>query len=361
MKYLTRMLPLLVILASALILSSCSGNSTSYGTTSWPGMTADADTAYVAYNQYVYAVNLASGTEKWRYPTEKPKATVTFFAEPFLTGDGQLIVGSYDHNLYSLAVETGQVRWTFSQAKDRYIGSPLVTEDMIYAPNADGNLYALDLNGQLKWTFTSEQPLWSQPTLNKDGNTVYLSSMDQRVYALQADTGSKQWETVDLGGAVVASPIPGPDGTLYVGTFAGEMLALDNATGSVKWRYPTTAWVWSAVALDDHNIYFGDIKGNLHAVAMTGGEKVWMIETSQTISSKPLIKGEQIYYTTEGPAVYAIDLNGHPLWEQNLGGNIYAPVHAAGDALLITPTSKDALLVALTDGGATRWTFTPGK
>ena len=39
---------------------------------SWPGVMIDAEqeTIYVAYNTFIYALNLSNGSEKWRYPAK---------------------------------------------------------------------------------------------------------------------------------------------------------------------------------------------------------------------------------------------------------------------------------------------------
>lgn len=85
------------------MLSACAGAANT--ATSWPGLTVDDQFAYVAYNTQVYAVDLSNGKEVWRFPDE-PDNSVTFFADPELTDDGQLIVGGYDFNLYSLEPDT---------------------------------------------------------------------------------------------------------------------------------------------------------------------------------------------------------------------------------------------------------------
>ena len=158
--------PLILILAILIIavtLSACSGGA---GTaTSWPGLAVDDQYAYVAYQTQVYAVDLVNGSEKWRYPQE-PNNNINFYADPSLSNDGQLIVGGYDGILYSLNAETGvenMGNWPFTQAENRYIASAYVVEEGVFVPSADLNLYALDLNGQLRWTFTAEGESWAQP------------------------------------------------------------------------------------------------------------------------------------------------------------------------------------------------------
>ncbi len=99
-----------------ILLSACAGGA---GTaTSWPGFTVDPNgqVAYLADAQYIYAVDLSNGIEKWRFPT-KGDPKVTFYAAPTLTSDGQLIVGDYNKVLHSLdpatGLETQGKQWPF--------------------------------------------------------------------------------------------------------------------------------------------------------------------------------------------------------------------------------------------------------
>jgi len=55
-----------------------------------PSMTADAKNAYLSGGPYVYAVNLQTGAQVWRFPALSSAAN-PFYATPVLTPDGQLM------------------------------------------------------------------------------------------------------------------------------------------------------------------------------------------------------------------------------------------------------------------------------
>src|SRR5512136_619553 len=183
------------------LVAALSGCATGMTAASWSGTTVDATNAYIAGGPYVYAVNLQTGVQVWRFP-DKASAANPFEATPALTSDGQLIVGGYDKKLYSLNPQTGQSNWQFTNARDRWIGGVLVADDMIYAPNADYNLYALNLRGGLQWTFQADQAIWGEPA--SDGTNVYFGTLGRRVYAVNAQTGKQVWmQKVD--GAVLGA------------------------------------------------------------------------------------------------------------------------------------------------------------
>lgn len=350
---------LIIILAislSASILSACSGRA--FASTSWPGVTVDDETAYVSYNQHVYAISLSNGLEKWRYPSEANNK-ITFYAAPEITPDGQLVVGGYDHNLYSINPANGQLNWTFTQSKDRFVGSPLATKNGIFAPSADKYLYALDESGGLLWKFPTNEPLWAKPATDDTCECIFLTSMDHHVYAVDALTGDIKWKSDDLDGAIVGTPAFSTEGRLYVGTFANEMIALDVSNGNILWRYKTENWIWSGPAQEDGILYFGDLGGNLYSLDGTDGSELWKTKPNDKIVGTPLVIDDMIVFTTEANSVNAVDKDGIQLWTQNIGGRIFSSPVSAGDMILVAPIDNESLLVALASNGTQRWKFTP--
>ena len=342
-----------LLLALAVVLGGCATGLTA---SSWPGVTADADNAYIAGGPYVHAVNLQTGVEVWRFPAKAATST-PFYATPMLTPDGQLIVGSFDHKLYSLNPQSGAENWRFEQAKDRWIGGVLVTNDSIYATNADYNLYALTFTGTLKWVspFRADQAIWGTPV--SDGTNVYFGTLGRHVYAVNAQTGRQTWvQTVD--GAILGSPVLGPNNTLYVGTYGGVLVSLNTSDGKIIQQETTSSWVWSGPAQDGTNVYVGDANGMVYAFPMTGAGQPWTQQLNGAIVGSPLVSGSTIVVGTESGNVYFMDNTGQNVRPVSVVGKIYATPVAAGTLILIAPTGGDNLLVALDQTGVTKWSFT---
>src|SRR5207248_8044063 len=66
------------------------------------------------------------------------------------------------------------LRWTF-QTGGPVDASPAVGQGRIYFGSKDGNLYALNPQGQLVWTFHTGHPITTSPAIGADG-TIYLAS-----------------------------------------------------------------------------------------------------------------------------------------------------------------------------------------
>jgi len=80
--------------------------------------------------------------------------------------------------------------------------------------------------------------VWSSPAIAADG-TVYVGSLDHKVYALDGKTGTKKWgkrtgSYIERSAAGIwSSPTIGEDGTVCVGSEDGRIYALKTNNGGL--------------------------------------------------------------------------------------------------------------------------------
>ena len=66
------------------------------------------------------------------------------------------------------------------------------------------------------------------------------------------------------------------DGVVYVGGGNGDLLALDLASGKLRWKYTTGNLIGeSSPSVGDGAVYIGDLGGLLHAVNVKDGSRLW--------------------------------------------------------------------------------------
>lgn len=354
-------LNLVILLAlGAVLLSACSGGRASLVNT-WAGLAADEERAYLASGSHVYAVDVATSRELWRYPVETD-SNILFYATPVLTADGQLLVGSEgnNHELVSIDPETGRDNWSapFMGAKGRWVASPLVYNDTIYAPNSDGFLYVLDMNGkQISDPIELGGALWATPVT--DGTYIYVTSLDHHLHIIDPASG-KTREPVALGGALPGSPTVG-EGGVYVGSFASNVEFI-TPEGKHKTLATAQDWLWGAPALDNGTLYYADLSGYLYALDIASGRQHWNeLKPDGPIVASPLVVGDRIYVVTEAGSFLSLDRDGKIVWEKNLGGKIYTTPALSGDMILVAPYQADFALAAYDAEGKQAWTFTPQK
>ncbi len=373
-----KLLLISMVLLGAVLLSACGG---SVRGTTWPGLSADANTAYLADGPVVYAINLKDGSELWHYPA-KTNSKQVFYAAPVITSDGLVIVGSAgtDHSLIALnpadidpETKSPVPAWTFTEAGDHWVASPLVIGDQLFAPNSDGNLYILDLkDGQSQKKAAKkvlmvdpQDPdkkagrLWSTPATN--GQQIFLTSLDHSVFGMDLQTYS-YWHA-DLAGAIPASPVLGSDDMLYVGSLAAQLDKFDPATGKHEAALTAKYWLWGTPVVDGDNLYFGDLEGNFYSFNTSTGKLNWEpVKPDGPITATPLMVDGNILLATESGSIFEIDKDGHSkLWSQP-GGKIYTTPVIAGDLVLVAPLGADAYLYAYEKDGSSAWLpFAPGK
>jgi outer membrane protein assembly factor BamB len=363
-----------VVLLAAALLTGCAGGAVR-GTT-WPGLAADDNTAYLADGPSVFAINLKDGKELWRYPADRDNDLV-FYSTPVVTPDGLVIVGSAGKNNSLIAlnptdvnqntnnINSPAVAWIFDGARDHWFAPPLVVNDKVFAVNVDGHLYVLDLlDGQSTKKAVKAIDiggrLWAQPIT--DGERIFLTSLDHSVIALNIETYETLWHE-DIEGAVAGSAVLGPDGMLYVGSLASQLERFDPASGSHESVFNANDWVWSTPSLESDTLYFGDLDGNFYSFNTSTGKSNWPpVKPDGPITASPLVLGDSILIATESGAIYQVSLDGQSkLWSQP-GGQIYTTPVQAGDLILVAPLGNEAYLYAYNQDGSQAWQpFIPQK
>ena len=188
--------------------------------------------------------------------------------------------------------------------------------------------------------------------------------MDHNLYAINPDTYEFAWPSIDLGGAAPGTPLVGPNGNVYIGSFASDVIKVDPATGSDSLLTSTQGWVWGGPVTDGQNIYFGDIDGNLFAIGAENGNQIWSKKPDDSAVGSPLVIDKTIVFATESGSVFAINQDGSPAWQIDVGGQIYTTPVTGSNLILIAPLQADFQLYAYpADGSSSNptWTFPPAN
>jgi outer membrane protein assembly factor BamB len=124
-------------------------------------------------------------------------------------------------------------------------------------------------------------------------NTPALTGVSPSV--LPADL-KLQW-TYETGSTVESSAAI-VDGTVYVGVSNGDLLAIDAASGKLKWKYtganPDYGIGESSPAVANGTVYVGDLEGIFHAVDAASGKPKWTFKTQAEIKSSPVVVGNRV-------------------------------------------------------------------
>ena len=123
---------------------------------------------------------------------------------------------------------------------------------------------------------------------------IYAAAADGNVLALDTDTGKVIWkqEIIDLypeaeRGIAFADGIDAITGgvgvgqsLVVVGTAAGEVVALNQADGSLAWRAKTTSEVLAPPQIFNGRVFAQSVDGKIAAFDVKTGERLWIYSTS---------------------------------------------------------------------------------
>ena len=360
-------------------------------TYSSPAIGADGTIYVGSQDGNLYAIT-PSGTQKWAFPSPTSGA---FESSPAIGADGTIYVGSDDNNLYAITDCTGvgtpiatcagpgtaAEKWAFTTG-GWVRSSPAIGPDgTIYVASDDGYLYALTDGGlgnvTQKWTkFPAGAYLYSSPTIGSaNGGTIYFSSNGNSVvYAINASTGAEDWEfPFPDDYSSYSSPAIVTDGTIYVGSYFGNLYAITDCTGvgtpiaactgagtpAEKWAFPTGGSVNSSPAIGaDGTIYVGSDDGNVYAITdnVTSASEKWPpLAIGTAVNSSPAIGANASIYFGAGSNLYA-QPPGPSKWPATsitAPGSVAFPNSPVGDTVTKTITLKNTGKQAMYLSGVT--------
>jgi outer membrane protein assembly factor BamB len=242
--------------------------------------------------------------------------------------DGTAFFGSMDGHIYAVNVLSKKEIWRF-KTTGSVVSSPLIANQTLYCGSDDQHLYSLDTKtGQEKWRFKTTGPVVSSPAISDE--MILFGSRDKHLYALDPKDGTLKWR-FKTSGQVDSSPAVA-DGIVCFGSHDGYMYAVDFRTGRKKWRFKASAAITSSPAIMDKRVFFGDLAGNFYAVELKTGKKVWNFAANSPIPSSAAVKDNMVYFGAEDGTFFVLDAtNGQQKDSQKFRGAINSSPSIVGD------------------------------
>ena len=319
---------------------------------------------------------------KWEYETGE-----AIWGSP-VVDNGLVYIGSYDHKLHAVDVETGETAWTY-ETGSRIDGSPAVVDGTVYVGSHDRNIYALDAEtGEEEWIYGTRGIVRSSPSVVGDRLYIgaycnfevcagYYSIIWPRtgyLYAFDKDEGTLEWAHETSTEGVVTTPAAS-DEFVYV-TGGEHVKALNPATGEAEWTYTldrNREFLASPTLVDGTVYTAGNTLGDLVALDGSTGEEHWKFSPDAVATGTPVVCNDTVFFgvlgTRDGPGarLFAIDAeDGTEIWQTDPNAEAIGSSAVVVDGIVwvgahnfATGMENEPGLYGFTMDGERYWHFQP--
>ncbi len=285
-------------------------------------------TVYIgSFDEHLYAIDLATGKEKWKFKGGPFKAAVS------VRGD-RVYGGDIDGKLYCLDAATGKKHWTYETDGEITSGANFAGEAILFG-SSDEHLHCLSKDGKLLWKFKIPGgPVNGSPAVI--GERTFVAGCDSALHVIDTAKG-QELAAVELGGPVGATgAVVGNH--LYVGTMDNQFTSIDWKGKQVQWKYEAAKRpqaFYASPAVTDELVIVGSRDKLVHALDRKTGKRVWTFATEGKVDSSPVIVGQRIFVGSSDGNLYVLDLKGALLKKFDLGGSIIGSAAVGGECLVI--------------------------
>jgi outer membrane protein assembly factor BamB len=117
------------------------------------------------------------------------------------------------------------------------------------------------------------------------GRTAVVAPLADGTLRRVGPDGTTAWE---VGFGAPLSDATAVAGTVYVGSATEQVIAVDAATGEVRWRGRLANTVFTAPRVVDGTVYVGGADYYLYAFDAADGTRIWRTETANAVTGGPL-------------------------------------------------------------------------
>ncbi len=213
------------------------------------------------------------------------------------------------------------------------------------------------------------QPVGWSGGVVADG-TLFLGSTEGKLVAVSIADGASQWSeplqasgstggfgcaAAPAGVAIYGTPAVAGD-LVYIGGYTGKIYAFDSGSLQKRWVYPPEGNLQPIVSgpvVALGNVYFGGSDGRVYALKADTGVKVWESSPAgDKIWSTPVVDNGTVYVTSFDKKLYALNATtGEKKWETaEVGGALAATPLVYNNTVYFGSFDRYLYAVSATDG-----------
>jgi outer membrane protein assembly factor BamB len=193
----------------------------------------------------------------------------------------------------------------------------------------------------------------AQVATSADEGTLYVASLSGALVALARDDGAERWRLA-LGDRAYATPCVADDGTVYAGSDAKKLYAV-SPDGRVKWTFDTDgdADTGPAIASDGTVVLAA---GRMVYGVRPGGVLAWRFAAKRKVFTAPALGPTgRVFVGSQDHHAYALDAGGRLAWSVDLGADVDGSPAVGDDGGVYFGTDGDEVVRLGADDGRVVW------
>jgi outer membrane protein assembly factor BamB len=262
-----------------------------------------------------------------------------------------------------------------------------VHEGIIYVGTMDGRVVAINSSTEnLEWSYSTTPvtapsgglscgqtsaptAIYGTPVVDRD--MIYIGTYSGEVYALNTANGEYIWVYPPKGegyiGAVVGSPVIA-NGIIYTSSSDGKVYALNTTNGKRKWETDHTLAekLWTSPAVIGDTLYVSTFDGHIYALSIETGELLdWSFESETGFASSPVLYGDTIFLGSFDRYLYAVKMGSDvPIWkfpQEEPAGNWFWASPVVNEGIVYAGCLDGRIYAIEAETGGKLWEFDAGN
>ncbi len=206
--------------------------------------------------------------------------------------------------------------------------APIVDGDLVYVATGDNKVYAINKEtGNITWENSSSGSGFLLANIAYGKNMIFVPTKNGKVYAFDAKTGVEMWD-VKISSKQLNTPVTYDNKRIFFGDAVsggtgsstdGTYYCFDVKDGTELWSRDSTSgggYYWAGAALKGDYLIYGDDKSHLTSVEKDTGNTIDEIDVSSVfgvdvkeIRSSIVWNSEKLYFTSKGGYCFVLGFN----------------------------------------------------
>lgn len=201
---------------------------------------------------------------------------------------------------------------------------------------------------RLEWTLNTGDEV--RGSASSAGGAIYIGSYDGNLYAVDETDGTVRWKFKAQRG-IVSRPMPFNEMVIF-GSEDRNLYSVSRLNGRAIWSFRTNMPIRSSPIADERACIVGSDDGFLYRLDRIKGVVTWRYKTFGPIRSTPLQAGESIIFGSDDGYLYSVHAEtGQLTWR-----------HQVGSPVMSSPASAEGVVVVgASDGSVRGFNINDGK